>query len=237
MQSGQAWWILRRLRFMLNKMVSNRIRKELGADMKIFCISDTHGYHRHMHEIPEADVVVHAGDICNLGSAKQTEDFLDWFRALPMPHKVLIAGNHDFLLDTQRQADLGKPSQSFDFSGIHYLMDDAVEINGVTFYGSPWQPEFQAMAFNLPREGDALRQAWRNIPEATDVLVTHTPPYGILDQTNGGFGVGCELLTERLGELPQVKAHVFGHVHEAAGYQQQSGRQFVNAFEPRVIEI
>lgn len=207
--------------------------------MKIFCLSDTHGYHRKLEPLPEADVVVHSGDFSHLGNVWHTEDFLDWFRSLPIRHKVLIAGNHDieFYQNWQLSQAGENKKLPFDLEGIHYLMDDCVVLDGIKFYGSPWQPEFCDMAFNLPRGGFELEQAWSNIPSDTQVLLTHTPPSGILDQTRSGFHAGCEHLAFRILQLSHLKLHVFGHIHEAAGIADNEGVTFVNAFKSTCVEI
>ena len=85
------------------------------------------------------------------------------------------------------------------------------EIDGVKFWGSPWQPAFYDWAFNVPR-GRQLAEMWALIPDDTDVLITHTPPYGILDQVENGELVGCEDLREALLRV-KPKLHVFGHIH------------------------
>lgn len=58
-----------------------------------------------------------------------------------------------------------------------YLEDAGVELYGLKFYGTPWQPEFCRWAFNLPR-GKACLEKWNLIPQDCDVLITHTPPVG-----------------------------------------------------------
>lgn len=207
--------------------------------MKILCLSDTHGYHRKLDPLPEADVVVHSGDCSQLGNVRQTEDFLDWFQNLPIRHKVFIAGNHDIGLFQHWQTlqqDAAQPL-SLELGEIHYLLDDSVTLDGVKFYGSPWQPEFCDMAFNLPRNGVELDQAWSRIPNDTQVLLTHTPPFGVLDQTRSGVHAGCERLALRVQQLADLKLHVFGHIHEAAGQLRQRQVQYVNAFKPLLIEI
>ena len=115
-----------------------------------FLLSDTHGLHRGIG-IPNGDVLVHAGDFCSEGEAAEARSFGEFFRSLPHRHKVVIAGNHDRCLE----ADPGLGLEIF--AGCHYLLDSGVEIEGVTFWGSPWQPWFFDMAFNLER-GAELRE-------------------------------------------------------------------------------
>jgi Icc-related predicted phosphoesterase len=82
-------------------------------------------------------------------------------------------------------------------------------------------------AFNLQR-GPALREKWALIPEGTDVLITHGPPFGILDWTARGERVGCEDLLEAVRRV-KPRLHVFGHIHEGYGEHEQDGTRFVNA--------
>ena len=109
---------------------------------------------------------------------------------------------------------------------VDYLCDTGVVIDGIRFYGSPWQPMFMNWAFNLePRE---LREKWSLIPAQTEVLVTHGPPYSILDLNVARANCGDPDLADRVSQL-QPMIHVFGHIHESSGSLQQGGTLFVNA--------
>ena len=66
-------------------------------------------------------------------------------------------------------------------TSCHYLEDQSLQLEGLTFYGSPWQPLFSSSAFNLER-GAAMKRIWERIPDTTDVLVTHSPPLGVGDK-------------------------------------------------------
>jgi hypothetical protein len=113
------------------------------------------------------------------------------------------------------------------YSGITYLQDSGIEIDGLKFWGSPWQPWFCDWAFNLPRMGPDLREVWNKIPLGTDVLITHGPPHGVLDQVHGGDHLGCEELKNRLVSVkPQV--HIFGHIHDSYGVAQSKTTTYVN---------
>ncbi|MBS3954998.1 MAG: metallophosphatase domain-containing protein [Methylomicrobium sp.] len=189
--------------------------------MRIVCLSDTHGMTDRI-EIPDGDVLVAAGDICLAGYDSELKLFDEFMLSLPHKTKFLVAGNHDWPI-----AD----GVSFYFKrlikNVIYLEDRGVEIDGVKFWGSPWQPEFFNWAFNLPR-GLPLAQMWSRIPDDTDVLITHTPPYGILDQIYSGEAVGCEDLLHALERI-QPKLHIFGHIHEGYGVMERKGTIFVNA--------
>ncbi len=177
---------------------------------KIVAISDTHALHEKMGQIPDGDILIHAGDLTNHGELSDVQSFNKWLGALPHKHKVVIAGNHDFCFEKR-----ASQARSL-ITNAHYLEDQALTIMGVKIYGSPWQPWFYDWAFNL-RRGPALAAVWAKIPLDTDVLVTHGPPFGILDCTVGKEQVGCADLLARIQDLPQIKCHIFGHIHEAYG--------------------
>jgi len=105
-------------------------------------------------------------------------------------------------------------------------MDSSFTIMGLKFYGSPWQPRFCDWAFNL--DPPALEKAWSKIPADTDILVTHGPPYGVLDRDGDKVHCGCRKLTERLKSIGP-KVHVFGHIHEGYGWTEKNGTLYANA--------
>ncbi len=100
-------------------------------------------------------------------------------------------------------------------------------IDGVKFYGSPWQPEFYDWAFNLPR-GEKLAEKWDSIPNDTDILITHGPAYQMLDWTLNNQLVGCQDLFNRIMTV-KPKIHVCGHIHCAYGQKYFNDVEFLNA--------
>lgn len=187
--------------------------------MKITFISDTHGKHLELNEAlqPGGDVLVHCGDISNVGRLGEVENFLKWFERLDQfDHKIFIAGNHDFAFQNPSPAMHTAISDLLDWygEGVTYLQDSSITINEVKFYGSPWTPEFNNWAFNATPE--KLEMMWSKIPVDTDVLITHGPPKGILDLTREGLSVGDPELTQALIRV-RPTVHAFGHIHEAYG--------------------
>jgi predicted phosphodiesterase len=145
--------------------------------MKITFISDTHNKHNHLTSnaynniLGSGDVLVHAGDCTSMGKSHEITNFLNWLSMTDFKHKIFIAGNHDF--GFEMHTDI---AEEFKEKGIIYLFDSEVIIDGVKFYGSPWQPEFYDWAFNLPR-GEKLAEKWAKIPGNTDILITHGPAH------------------------------------------------------------
>lgn len=190
--------------------------------MKIILLSDTHGRH-HRITVPEGDMVIHAGDFSARGRKNEIEDFLNWFAGLPHRYKVFIAGNHDFLAENHPKEFLSLIPE-----GLIYLNDSEVEIEGISIWGSPVQPWFYDWAFNRKR-GSEIKQHWDLIPAYTQILVTHGPPFGVLDEVVGRKeNVGCEELMKKV-EKVRPMYHVFGHIHEAYGQKEQNGTIFINA--------
>jgi Icc-related predicted phosphoesterase len=189
--------------------------------MKIVCISDTHSLHNRM-EIPDGDLLIHAGDVSSRGGMTEIADFNEWLGTLPHPHKVIIAGNHDFGFERYP-----KEAKAL-ITNAKYLNDSGITIEGLKIWGSPIQPWFYDWAFNRQR-GKDIRKHWDMIPPDTDILITHGPPFGILDDTDRGEKVGCEDLIDIIQTRVRPRLHVFGHIHEAYGQQQVKETLFVNA--------
>lgn len=179
--------------------------------MKILHISDTHGCHRRLRDLPEADVVVHSGDFCMVGTEQEAIDFLNWFCDLPSKHKIFICGNHDDCL-------YGANIEGLD-DNVHYLCNSGIEIDGLKFYGVPM---FMGDCIT-----DRQSRNYVRIPADTDILITHSPAYGILD-FDDGINYGSEEILERLPSLHNLKAHLFGHIHAQHGMIEREGIIFSN---------
>lgn len=167
--------------------------------MTILHISDTHGRHRKLKDLPPADVLVHSGDFTMAGTEDEAIEFLEWFIDLPHPHKILIAGNHDDCL--RGEAIEGLPDN------CHYLDCCGVTIHGVSFYGIP-------LFMQDLMEGN-MESKYEDIPADIDVLITHQPPLGILDDDGSNEYGSAELLARVLDICPKI--HLFGHIHNATG--------------------
>lgn len=188
--------------------------------MKFTVISDTHNKHSTL-KLGGGDVLLHCGDFSGRGTAQQIIDFNEWLGEQDFKHKIVIAGNHDFMFENEPET-----AQKLLTNAI-YLQDSSTSIENIKIYGSPWQPWFHDWAFNLKR-GEALADKWALIPEDTDILLTHGPPWGIGDMTSRGENAGCEDLLEKINEI-HPKYHCFGHIHEDSGSWEINGTHFINA--------
>jgi predicted phosphohydrolase len=188
--------------------------------MKIVALSDTHSRHKSL-VVPDGDILIHAGDATMGGRLDEIVEFNRWLGTLPHPVKVFCAGNHDWLFE--RAPGLARSL----LTHATYLQDELMVVQGLRIYASPWQPRFFDWAFNLDR-GAPLRRKWDSIPADTDILITHGPPYGILDQNPSGEHCGCEELRAAVERI-QPRLHIFGHIHQGYGTLDYAGTRFVNA--------
>lgn len=211
--------------------------------MRILHLSDTHGHHRELTALPQADVVVHSGDITFHGSYEEVIDFVRWYSELPFGRKLFIAGNHDFVLGGKQGdgMDMRNEINALLPEDTHYLCYSGVEISGYQFYGIPM--------FRSSVDDKSYERFYSSIPQNTDVLVTHQPPLGILD---GGeykgqpYNYGNAILLEKVKSV-SPKLHLFGHDHNVFGNMVVDGIRFSNGAlaghacelirEPEIIEI
>lgn len=190
--------------------------------MKIVCIADTHSRHRDV-EIPDGDVLIHAGDISLHGEIETFMDFNEWLGELPHSFKIFTVGNHDRIRSTLVQKIVS--------NGI-FLNDTALSFGGIKFYGSPQTPsvwdEKEEYCY-IRHDWEEATRIWDKIPIDTDVLITHGPARGILDYVDKKHAeVGCTILLEKVLEV-RPKIHIFGHIHESAGViNQRHGIKFIN---------
>lgn len=188
--------------------------------MRILHLSDTHGLHHQIKDLPEADVIIHSGDISHNGDESEVLDFLNWYIDLPYKHKIFITGNHDQCLwDADDIEELPQ--------NLYFLQDRGVEINGVRFFGLGYNHSEQL------------------IPDDTDIVVTHEPPVMILDRSASVHWGNAPLRNHIFKIKPWY--HLFGHAHDGYGILKQDGIVFSNAAllddsnrlirKPRLIEL
>lgn len=199
--------------------------------MKILFISDTHGQHRKLKNLPEADMLIHGGDITYNGTEEEVVDFVDWLDSLKYKYKIFIAGNHDECLDSARIEE-GLPENCL------YLSHSGVTIEGVKIWGMPY--------FLSDDYKGLMRFKVAAISRDADILISHLPPLGVLDKSTFGENMGNEDLRCRVEKI-KPKLHLFGHIHEAYGMHESPHTTYINGSvldenyelvnQPIVIEI
>lgn len=190
--------------------------------MKLVCISDTHNQ---TFDLPPGDVLIHAGDLCGFGDIKEVAKGLDWLASFQHQYKLIVfcPGNHDQFFEE----DPAGAAIMCEERGILWYWDDGFEFEGYKFWSSPYQIEFHNWAFNKTIE--ELADHWNKIPDGTDILITHSPPYGIMDYTTMSHThIGCRSLLARVWDVKPL-VHVFGHAHGWGGIKEENGTKFVNA--------
>jgi len=184
-------------------------------------MSDTHGHHESV-QIPDGDVIIHSGDYTKMQSMKELHKFAKWFGGLPHKHKIFVPGNHDECFEKQEWQSRNIMSMR----NVETLIDNSITLDNIKFYGTPQQPIFQNWAFN--KTSEKLADYYAGIPNDTDVLITHTPPFWVLDRLINGDNVGSLELAEAVKKV-QPKIHVFGHIHASYGKCVLGNTQYINA--------
>jgi len=202
------------------------------STLRVCFISDTHTYHKSV-EIPECDILIHSGDATYRGLKDEMESFGQWFRELPVKHKVFVPGNHDKSTEFDLANALSWLSFNNDlkqFGECYYLHQNWAIIEGMVIYGDGSQPRFgHGWAHNVDR-GEPIAEVWAKIVDNVNILVTHGPVHGVLDLTfYGQESVGCEELKKRIGQLDNMFIHSCGHIHEAYGTSRKGDKLYVNA--------
>jgi Icc-related predicted phosphoesterase len=183
-------------------------------------ISDTHELHREV-DIPNGDILIHAGDFTMFGKSQRAiEDFNAWLGELPHRHKIVICGNHEYAFDEN-------PQYYRQLTNAVVLVNEPVVIEGAKFWGSA----FSMLDESGParsREAER-RRIYEAIPLDTDVVITHGPPYGVLDTTVEYQGHTGDRELLRAIRKVKPKLHVFGHIHASYGVRRTTDTVFVNA--------
>ena len=197
----------------------------------IAAISDTHNLH-HTLNIPECDILIHAGDATGKGTYKECIDFLLWMSSQTQcKHKIFVPGNHDFLFQGEFREHVP--------GTVNVLIDQAITVQGLKIYGTPWQPFFYDWAFNGlekrlgyeynykggpgPCSPDHLHPLLSSkfslIPDDTNIIICHGPPrIGKLDLVSRTQEhVGSVELMKAIKRLPNFLAGFYGHIHSGYG--------------------
>lgn len=200
--------------------------------------------HRHQIDIPKCNILAIAGDISGFDDTK-------WFKEIFLPYLkeqknrynicFLVFGNHD---------------DRIQFTGVLPEVPNYVKIltnkeftyKGIKFFGSPYcnySPEIIKSMNTL--EEPLLKKIFKDIPENTDVLITHSPPYGFGDTVvNQSYHLGSISLAERV-RIIKPKIHIFGHIHTGKKYTKENGTKYYNvsvlddnyalSYKPTIINL
>ena len=189
--------------------------------MKIVAFSDIHWKLNELTSVPAGDMLIYAGDWCYGDYIRTTIAFANFIKKQEHSVKIVIAGNHDIIAEQNHLL----VKNIFEENGIIYLNNEEFVFDGIKIWGSPWTPEFNNWAFM--KEDRLLKYEWDKIPKDTDILITHGPPFGILDKVNGYQSVGSVTLESSvLKKKPAI--HIFGHIHEGYGKQESKYTHFYN---------
>jgi predicted phosphodiesterase len=189
--------------------------------VRIVAVSDLHGQ---LPTIPPCDLLLVAGDICPLAdhSEEAQRAFLEgpfsvWLERAPARAIAGVAGNHDLIAEEQPALPAGLPWT--------YLCDSAAELQGLRIWGTPFAITYGDWAFM--ESDDELEQRFAEIPAGLDVLLTHGPPFGVLDRALRGADTGSRALRRAIIRArPQVA--VFGHIHEQHGEDRLGATRCLN---------
>lgn len=195
--------------------------------MKLVAISDTHG--NKIKGLPEADILIHAGDWSSSGSYKETRDFVSWLQDLKHKYDRIVCtpGNHDIYIE-KNEVDARRMFKDNEFD---LLIDESIEYKGLNIHGHPWCPIYGSWSYMKDVEFRLRKASF--IPDNTDILITHSPAYGILDKldiygSEPGKNVGCQGVLQAIERI-KPKLHVSGHIHCQSGMQLYNNTICVNA--------
>jgi Icc-related predicted phosphoesterase len=194
--------------------------------MKICAISDLHG---NLIDLPDSDLLLIAGDILPLKIQDKVDkslewletEFKEWCKNIETYEIVLVAGNHDFLFESNPN----EVKEVFRNYGewFHYLDNEVktISIDGfpeISIFGTPYCHEFGNWAF-MPGDGK-LPELFGHCPDKIDIILSHDAPYGITDiclqklaYSSEGH-LGNKELRNKLN-LTDFKYLIHGHLHSS----------------------
>lgn len=200
--------------------------------MIVDCCSDLHGEFPTLE--PGGEVLIVAGDFTASDTEPEYFRFFDWLYEQKHKKKVIVPGNHDTLMEKENyKGPAGVMEGVFDF-----LCDSGTEFQGMKIWGSPWTAAFpgmnpHCMGYTIIMGCDTddwLAEHWGMIPPDTDILITHCPPFGVMDRSRNKVRCGSQSLYDIHHKWRiHPRLHVFGHIHEGYGVIERGGTIFVNA--------
>ena len=201
--------------------------------MRIVAISDLHG--TFPPDIPECDLLIIAGDVCPdrfegiRKASKEPERQLRWFQNVfvpwverqPCKEAVSTWGNHDWCGHLQPNAEYGK---------LTVVSDELYCTEEANIWLTPWSNQFMDWAFM--KHHSELGKIYAQIPEGTDILVSHQPPYGFGDLYPNLESGKMEHIasSELLYHIERVRPSIVvcGHLHGGHGKYQHGPTTIYN---------
>lgn len=185
--------------------------------MIIDCIADLHGY---FPKLDGGDLLIVAGDLTATHTLKELDKFNGWIFQQDYRKKIVIGGNHDIFFE-RGVFDINDPKDNTVIidPSCDYLCNSGTEFEGLKIWGTPHSLIFEGVnprckAFmKTEKELDVI---YSNIPNDIDVLISHTPPHGILDKNIFGEWCGSESLRNAMFRT-KPKYLICGHIHECGG--------------------
>ena len=195
--------------------------------MKLLVFSDLHSDFPTAARLVElsntVDVVVGAGDFCVV--RRGLDEIIAPLTAIERP-TVVVPGN------SESTEELVQACRSW--KSAHVLHGAAATIDGVTFFGIgggiPITP-FGSWSYDFSE--DEARDLLRDCP-AGGVLISHSPPRGILDLSSDGRNLGSQAVRETIDDKGP-KLVVCGHIHGSAGLTERIGETTVINAGPQGI--
>ena len=164
-------------------------------EIRIVCVSDTHGFEGQLPPVPPGDLLIHCGDFAPDGGSsvrlRAVEEFDQWLAAQPHKVKLVVRGNHD------------PRSAAFPASGATYICKPtSVRVGSLVVHSVPF-----------------TRGRLREPIPPCDVLATHSPPKGVLDLCYSGGHGGCRFLRSAVEDaIVRPRLWLCGHIHEGRGH-------------------
>jgi Icc-related predicted phosphoesterase len=189
---------------------------------RVTFISDTHlSHYEIVFDYGESGLLIHCGDWASFGTYNEMFEVNRWFGSLGFDKIITIAGNHDKIAEDQ-----GRLLTKEMFTDAEYLENELTNYNGLKIYGTPFCKKYGSWSFM--KNDDELNHEWDKIPAGIDILVTHGPPFDILDKAHN-VHCGSKSLRDQIFKRIRPKIVVFGHIHEGYGQTERDGIKFINA--------
>lgn len=197
--------------------------------MKILAFSDLHLSSRRaavlVEASKEADLVIGAGDFCN---GRQGLHAALQLLAGIKPPMVVVPGNAESAAELRAAA----------LDDMTVLHGEAMLVEGISIFGLGYAvPEtpFGAWSCDLSEaEAGMLLDRCRS----ARILVTHSPPKGVADETSSGLSVGSTAIRAAIERL-QPEWALCGHIHDSWGMRGEIGKTQVANLGPfpTLIEV